>query len=127
MASIIAPGQSSILGVASIRKVFRPDADGRPALVDPAVRGGFCRPRPLSLTKAELSRLPDQADRRVLSLLGGASPFTEAWGYVARYEPFPTPVCRMAVVGRDINVKAGEVVVTGLPAARHRILVLYNL
>jgi len=32
MASIIAPGQSSILGVASIRKVFRPDSDARPTL-----------------------------------------------------------------------------------------------
>jgi len=32
MGSIINPGQSSILGVGSIRKVFRPDDDGRPGL-----------------------------------------------------------------------------------------------
>jgi len=32
MGSIINPGQSSILGVGSIRKVFRPDDDGQPAL-----------------------------------------------------------------------------------------------
>lgn len=32
MGSIINPGQSSILGVGSIRKLFRPDDDGQPAL-----------------------------------------------------------------------------------------------
>ena len=32
MGSIINPGQSSILGVGSIRKLFRPDDDGRPEL-----------------------------------------------------------------------------------------------
>ncbi|HYH23221.1 MAG TPA: dihydrolipoamide acetyltransferase family protein [Azospirillum sp.] len=32
MTSIIAPGQSSILGVGSVRSVFRPDAAGAPAL-----------------------------------------------------------------------------------------------
>lgn len=32
MSSIIGPGQSSILGVGSIRQVFRPDQEGRPAL-----------------------------------------------------------------------------------------------
>ena len=32
MTPIIAPGQSAILGVGSLRKVFRPDAEGRPAL-----------------------------------------------------------------------------------------------
>ncbi|WP_456390810.1 dihydrolipoamide acetyltransferase family protein [Profundibacter sp.] len=32
MGSIINPGQSSILGVGSIRKVFRPDNDGQPVL-----------------------------------------------------------------------------------------------
>src|SRR5690606_25137202 len=32
MASIINPGQSMILGVGSVREVFRPDAEGRPAI-----------------------------------------------------------------------------------------------
>jgi pyruvate dehydrogenase E2 component (dihydrolipoamide acetyltransferase) len=32
MTSIINPGQSMILGVGSVREVFRPDADGAPAL-----------------------------------------------------------------------------------------------
>ena len=32
MGSIINPGQSSILGVGSIREIFRPDANGQPEL-----------------------------------------------------------------------------------------------
>lgn len=32
MASIINPGQSAILGVGSVREIFRPDTEGRPAL-----------------------------------------------------------------------------------------------
>lgn len=32
MSSIITPGQSSILGVGSVRRVFRPDVEGRPTL-----------------------------------------------------------------------------------------------
>ncbi len=32
MTPIVSPGQSAILGVASVRQVFRPDAEGKPAL-----------------------------------------------------------------------------------------------
>jgi superfamily II DNA or RNA helicase len=38
---------------------------------DRAVKGGFCKPKRLSLLKGEIARLPDEADRSLMALLSG--------------------------------------------------------
>jgi hypothetical protein len=63
---------------------------------DPAVRGGFRAPKPLSLTRGEAARLPNTADRRALSLLAGARRAGIDAEWAENWDRLPT-----AVVLRD--------------------------